>query len=703
MTFSMRKMWHWAAVLAAVLLWGSMAAANPVQREHTAAELISETATVAPGDSFWTAVRLTPLPGWHTYWRHPGDSGMPTSLEWSLPPGVIAGPVVWPAPERIEYQSLVNYGYHGPVTLLTRIDVAKDAKFDGDLVLKVRVDWLVCEEICVPEDADLVLALPQGPPARNARGAALIAEALAQVPEAASWPAHFMVSDGDFRLTVDAPDLDPANVTAAYFFPHQDGVITHAAPQRLTWTEGGDPTLTTKRGYQTDLGPVNGTLRLTGPDGALAFYDITANPVEAGAGGPPPVMGTLSLWQALLFAFVGGLILNLMPCVFPVLSLKALAIATKANHDQREIRLDTVAFTLGVLLSFSVLAAVLLAARQAGELVGWGFQLQSPLVVLLLAYVLFAIGLNLSGLFVVGGRVAGLGQTLAARPGRSGAFFTGVLATVVAAPCTAPFMAGAIGFALTQSAAVAVVIFLALGLGLAAPFIVFSLWPGLHRRLPKPGPWMETFKQILAFPMYAAAAWLVWVLSLQTGALGVAVALAGGVLLAFAAWAYGWAQQRQDRWGAGMKILAALAVVAALALVTMPRTLDQPPSAIATSADDGLKAMPWSAETVVALRAEGRPVFVNFTAAWCITCLANERMALTSSRVAAELKRHNVAYLKADWTNRDAAITTALQNFGRSGVPLYVLYPADTTKPPEILPQLLTEAIVLKSINRIVE
>lgn len=690
-----------AAVLCAVLwVWAGNTAANPVQRQYTTAELISETATAAPGGSFWLVVRLTPLPGWHTYWRHAGDSGMPTALEWDLPPGVTAGPIVWPGPERIEYQSLVNYGYHGPVTLLTRIDVAADARFDSALALKVQASWLVCEEICVPEDADLTLALPRGPPVADERGAAMIAQALAQVPDQVDWPASFRSADGGFSLSVKAPGVLRQSVASAYFFPHQDGVIAHAAPQRLGWAGDGALTLTTKRGYLTELGAVDGTLQLTGSDGAVAFYDISASPM-GGTAWQASSFGTLTLVQAVLFAFVGGLILNLMPCVFPILSLKALAIAAKAGHERREIRLDTAAFTLGVLLSFAVLAAVLLALRRSGEMVGWGFQLQSPLVVVLLAYVLFAVGLNLSGLFIVGGRIAGLGQTLAARPGRGGAFFTGVLATVVAAPCTAPFMAGAIGFALMQPAVVAVAIFLTLGLGLAAPFIVFSLWPGLHRRLPKPGAWMETFKQMLAFPMYAAAAWLVWVLTQQTGAVGVAVALAGGILLAFAAWIFGWAQLREGRGGATAKVLAALAVAAALALAAVPRTLDQ---RLATDASaGGLAAAPWSAEAVARLRAEGRPVFVNFTAAWCITCLANERVALGSGDVAAELKRHNVAYLKADWTNRDANITAALQSFGRSGVPLYVLYPADLMRAPELLPQVLTEAAVIKGIRRIVE
>ncbi len=675
-----------------VLVWAAVgqAQANPVQKEYTKAELISAVAQAAPGQTFRVGLTLTPRDGWHTYWRNPGDSGMATSIAWELPAGVSASEIIWPGPDHIPYGPLVNFGYKGAVTLLVDITIAADNTATS-VPLKARADWLVCEEICVPEDAELTLTLPLGQDSQaNPNAAAVIARAEQRLPQAYGGQSTARVGAQTIDLTVATLPSD----RKIFFFPYAENSIENATPQTVTQKgEGGDIAIT--RGFAKTVPDFSGVLRIDHDSGA-AFYEL--NPVVESVAAPSAAAESsadsgITVWQAVLFAFIGGLILNLMPCVFPVLSLKALAIANKAASQPGEVRAEALVFTLGVLVSFAVLAAALLAVRAGGEAVGWGFQLQSPLVVLILAYVLFAVGLSLSGVFSLGSRLGGVGQSLAAKSGYAGAFFTGVLATVVATPCTAPFMAGAIGFALTQSAVMAVVIFLALGLGLAAPFLILGFVPALYRRLPKPGAWMDTFKQALAFPMYGAAAWLVWVLAQQAGPMGVAAALTGLLLIAFAAWAYGRAAGREGRLPLFEKALAVVAIVAALALLRVPETVTAAPTG--TTAASGA----WSADRVTDLRADGKPVFVNFTAAWCITCLANERMALSSPAVADALKQHGVTYLKADWTNRDPAITAALQQFGRSGVPLYVLYPADPSAAPQILPQILTEGMVIDALK----
>ncbi|MCX7356482.1 MAG: thioredoxin family protein, partial [Alphaproteobacteria bacterium] len=399
----------------------------------------------------------------------------------------------------------------------------------------------------------------------------------------------------------------------------------------------------------------------------------------------------------LLLAFAGGLILNLMPCVFPILSMKAVGLVRLADKERRVAHAHGLIFGAGVIVSFAVLAGVLIALRSGGAAVGWGFQLQAPWFVLFLSYLMFALGLNLSGIFRIGGGFVGAGGALAAKPGKTGAFFTGVLAVLVATPCTAPFMGVALGFALAQPALPALAVFLALGAGMAAPYVLLSLSPALLRRLPKPGPWMERFRQLLAFPMYATAAWLVWVLAQQSPVSGIALALGGFILIGFAVWLVRQMDGSRHAWRAAYAVLAAVALGGALSTLHFVEASAAPsPVGRAVSMAD---AEPWSAARVEALRAEGRPVLVNFTAAWCITCLVNEKAALSTGSVQNILKSKNIAYLKGDWTRQDLAITAALASFGRSGVPLYVLYPPGGE--PIILPQILTEGGVLEELNRI--
>lgn len=676
--------------------------ANPVKTVHAQAELISETTAIQAGQPLQLALRLIAQDGWHTYWRHPGDSGLATQITWTLPAGFSASEIEWPYPERIPVGPLMNFGYHGDVILPVKIQPPASLSAGETVTLRARADWLICQEDCIPEQATLELSLPVSadPASLDRRWTALLAATRRALPVTAPWPVHFSQTPTTLSLIVNA---GPAaeRITALEFFPLNDGVIEHAAPQALR-RQGDAWQLSVARGTLTELpSTLSGVMvvreRLEEGETSANAFSIAAAPVSAPT---PPVSGG-QLLQMLILAWLGGLLLNLMPCVFPVLSLKALGLAQQAHHAPGAVRAHGLAYTAGVLVCFALIAGLLMALRTAGQQIGWGFQLQSPAFVTLLAYLLFVLGLSLSGLFMLGGSLMGVGGTWAEQPGYGGSFATGALAVVVATPCTAPFMGAAVGFALIQPWWVSLSVFQALGLGLALPYLALSLWPTLLRFLPRPGPWLERTKQFLAFPLYATAAWLVWVLSQQAGPTGVAVALAGMILIAFGLWLMQTSRDAGPRGQRVARIGAGLAALLALLLAWLPNAEapDSSPSAnAATATAAGLPAEPFSAARVSELRTAGQPVLVNFTAAWCITCLVNERVALSSTRVAEALAAKNVTYLKGDWTRRDPAITAALAEFGRAGVPLYVLYRPHVAE-PTVLPQLLTESLLLETLH----
>ncbi|HEU5095710.1 MAG TPA: protein-disulfide reductase DsbD domain-containing protein, partial [Reyranella sp.] len=533
-------------LLISLLLALPAAAQSVVTTDNVRAELLSEVSQVKAGEPFWVALRETMRPHWHTYWKNPGDAGQPTDIAWKLPAGVTADPIVWPAPTKIDVSGVVNYGFEGDVLLLVKITPPAD--FSGStLSLAADAHWLVCSDVCIPEEGKFSLSLPVGPAATPADPAtrALFDAARRQVPNESPWPARFGVaSSGDPILVVDAKGLKPDTIRDVYFFPAEWGPVANMAKQTARVTASGIR-IPLKKGDAKAATPqqLAGTLVLnekTGDGEHRQAFDITArfDPAVAADAASPAASdaGALSLWQALAFALLGGLILNLMPCVFPVLAMKAASFVRLAGHSRAEIRRDGVAYAAGVLVSFGLMAATVLAIRAGAGEVSWGFQFQSPIFSLLVAYLFFVVGLNLSGVFEVGGRFAGVGQSLADRGGMTGAFFTGVLAVVVATPCTAPFMAAALGFALSQPAPQTVAVLLAMGLGLALPYLVLTFTPALQRLMPRPGPWMDRLRQFLAFPMYASAVWMIWVLTQQTGADGVLYALGGMVLIAFAIW-----------------------------------------------------------------------------------------------------------------------------------------------------------------------
>jgi len=658
----------------------------PATSARDTVSLVSDTDAVTPGAPFRIGLRFRLAPGWHTYWQNPGDAGVAPELDLALPEGAKAGPIIWPAPQRVTEGPLMTYAYTGEVLLpltITPKPAASDAAPTtiAPTTIAANARWLVCREICVPEQAHFTLTLPAGHAAGPSAQAPLFAAADRRIPRTSPWVAH-IAADG--TLWLHGAELNAATVANAWFIPAEAGTIQDAAPQLLSTSAGGI-TLSLKPGPEFKSGAaLQGVLAVLDRSGQETDVAVSAMP-----GTPPPELG-MPFSQVLVFAFLGGLILNLMPCVFPVLAMKALGLAAGAAHGR--MRAHAVSYTAGVLLSFAALGGALVAARAAGAAAGWGFQFASPTFVAAMAWLLFGVGLNLSGVFEIGSRLAGAGQGLAARSGHSGSFFTGMLAVLVATPCTAPFMGAAIAAALAAPAAETIVVFLAMGFGLAAPYALFAAVPALGRLAPQPGRWMDRLRQGLAFPMYGAAAWLVWVVSQEAGPTGVLGTVAGMVLLGFAAWVIGVSQQETGRTRRFAQSVAAATLLATLAVLT---GIGSTPLVAAPAEAD---AEAYSATKLATLRAEGRPVFVNMTAAWCVTCLVNERLAIGTTPVRDAFAAHHIAYLKGDWTRQDGTITAFLREHGRDGVPLYVYFPPGDA-PPRMLPQILTEQTVLQAIG----
>jgi thiol:disulfide interchange protein DsbD len=742
----------WLASTAALALSG-----NTVATDNVKARLVSEVGAIAPGQSFWVALEFDIRDGWHTYWRNPGDSGQATTLKWQLPPGFTASDIVWTTPHRFEIPPLVNYGYAKHAVHLVNVTAPKDLKPGTPIVLSAHASWLVCADVCIPQDADLQLKLPVHGPLVDGRSggdvdpaaAALFAGARSELASPAPAATTARIENGQLLIELGKEwGATLPQIKSLAFFPYDDGNIEYAAPQTLTRAPDAVD-LAVKVGYQPPKGgtvrglllateqsgkesvtlPIEIAARFTGSVGPAAgaprfapqaststsnstsatattattatTTTTTANTTTANTTTIPAAKTTASLPVLLFFAILGGLILNLMPCVFPVLSIKAIGLVEQAKKHPAAVRAKGLVFAAGVISSMLCLAAALLALRAGGEEIGWGFQLQSPLFVTLLVYLLLAVGLNLSGVFEVGGGLAGVGDGLTQGDGYRAAFFTGVLTTLVATPCTAPFMAFAVGAALTQPPAIALCIFAALGFGLALPYLFLSFAPWMRRALPKPGAWMDTLKQIFAFPIYASAAWLLWVLAQQTSSIGLGAALAGAILIALAAWAY---QKSKSGSSGGRAASLITASVAVLLAIVLPVRFASVASASASVSPGGAHAaeghaaddwQPYDPAEVSRLNAAGRPLLVNFTASWCLTCLVNERNAFADSAVQAVFRAKGVTLMKGDWTNRDPVISQALAAFGRAGVPLYVVYnskPGSTE--PVVLPQLLTANIV---------
>lgn len=673
------------------------------------ATLVASVEAVRPGTEIYLGLHQKIIPHWHTYWINPGDSGMATSIEWTLPEGATASEILWPAPSRFNLGDITNYAYENDVTLLTRISVPASLNPGELFSVTAEVDWLVCEYECIPQQVTLALSLPivaqaESPGEADPR----IAQALARLPVASPWPVTAYQSEvdpesgkGELQIDVQLPAELIAQVKDIWFYPYDWGRIQQSKPQlrknlndriQLQIPSGEAPV---KIGET-----LRGVLVIAEQQGLSRGYEIAV---------PAQIKGTsvdnslrdnklpIGFFTALLFALLGGIILNLMPCVFPVLSIKALSLVSHANRSQVEIRRQGYAYTLGVLASFALLAILLMILKAGSAHIGWGFQFQSPVFVLLMAYLLFAVGLSLSGVFFIGGSASGLGTSLTEKPGYTGSFFTGVLATLVATPCTAPFMAAALGYALAQPALQLLAIFLSLGFGLALPYLLLSCWPRLQHWLPRPGAWMERTKQFLAFPMYAAAIWLVWVLIQQAGVDAVIIALGGMLLIALGAWIYdstrtGSDKRRLSGTFIGIVLVLMASILGSLSVNSSNASVEKPDAA-------NQQWENYSEERLQQLLADNKPVFLNFTASWCISCLVNERVALSTDAVKNHFQQEGIVYLKGDWTNKDEHITAFLQKFNRSGVPLYVFYPAGQADAPVELPQILTPDIVISAVS----
>jgi thiol:disulfide interchange protein DsbD len=653
--------------------------------------IITDRDAVRPGTPFTVAIEQDIAPGWHTYWSNPGEVGQPTDVKWTLPTGWKAGPIQWPYPVRLPVGPLMDYGYEGKVWMLVDLTPPADA-VAGTANLDAAVQYLVCREVCIPEDAKVRVSVVVDPAAGGPASstAADFAAARAKIPAASPFPVHFALGQ-DLRLYLQSDALaGTARPTSVQFFPAAAGAVVDAAPQKFAFAKDG---LVVQLAPGTKIAgakTLDGVLVLTSTD-----HSVQALEVHAAPGIVPAVRigGDLSVWLAILFAALGGLILNIMPCVLPVLAMKALALAGHAGADRAHARAESFSYAAGAILSFVAFGLVVMALRAGGAAIGWGFQLQEPIVVTALALLMAAVALNMSGVFEIAPISAG--DALARRGGLAGAFFTGVLAVAVAAPCTAPFMATAIGYGFTQEAPVAIAIFTALGIGFALPFIMLGLVPAMHKFLPKPGTWMVRLKQVLALPMYAAAGWLIWVLAQQIDHLGLVAAFVAVAALAVAAWIYGRLQiGKLNR--AGWIGLAVVLAGGGYALTVVAGS--KPPAPVAVAAHAGMPSEPYSPARLAALRKEGRPVFIDATASWCITCLVNEEAALSRPSVHATFKDKKIALLVADWTNRNPEITALLESHGRSGVPLYLYY-APGAADPKILPQILTEGEVLKALN----
>lgn len=682
-----------ALALAAGPLTPISLAAPPAVGDLVKPALYAESATVAPGRTLWLDLNLAIAPGWHIYWRNPGDSGLPTTIDWTLPPGFTAGDIEWPVPERFKVGDIANYGYADGADLL--VPIATPAALDpgGPAPIAAKVAYLVCAEICIPGTAQVTLDLAMGPGEPEPRQAARFAAVRERLPIAAPFRTVFKIEGSKITLTVDSDALAGLDHAVAMFFPDNDNVIDHSAAQSSTPRGGGLDLTMVKSAGPTAATPVrlDGVLVLTGADKVAHGYTIDAEKIT-----PLPTGFRPSLrWnQALAFAFLGGLILNLMPCVFPILSLKVLSFATVPDPARRHHH--GIAYAIGVMASFAVLGGAILGLRAGGMAVGWGFQLQSPVVVGLLAYLMLAMALSLSGVAEFGVGLSGIGGKFAARGGVAGAFFTGVLATVVATPCTAPFMGAALGAALVMPPPLALGVFIALGAGLAAPLAIASFIPAVARVLPRPGRWMEVLKQVLALPLYGTVAWLIWVVIQEVGPEGSFPALLGLMLTGLAVWLYGhsrFAAPPARRLGGALTVVA-LAGALALAIM-LPRT----GAAASTPAQDALPYEKFSEARIYALTTVHKPVFVNLTAAWCITCLVNERATLARAAVRDTFAAHGVVAMKGDWTHQDPEIAQFLEGFGRSGVPLYVLYDGNGTA--TVLPQILTEGAIIDAVAKL--
>lgn len=679
--------------------------------ENVEAQLVTDIQSVKPGSDFTIALRLKMDEGWHTYWLNPGDSGLPTEIQWTLPDGFSAGAIKWPLPEKIDTPPLVTYGYHDEIFLLVKISVASEVSVDKTVTISARADWLECEEVCIPGGVDLKMELPvkAEAPQPDAEWSKALSDARIQLPlEKSEWQFAAQAGKDEIILKAQAPGWFDSDLGEVVFYPYEYGVINYSKAQKSKFNDNVlELVVYPPEGQEQVAEQIEGILvsehGWRGKNSERAHYINVASGSALQGAVKSSSSGVDNILLALLFSFLGGIILNLMPCVLPVLSLKILGFVQQANEDKSQAWKHGLVFTLGVLISFWILAGILLALRAGGEQLGWGFQLQEPAFLIVLSAFLFLFGLSMFGVFEIGTSLTTIEGKTGRKNGWAGSFISGVTATVVATPCTAPFMGSALGFALTQPAWASMSIFTFLGLGMAFPYVLLASIPSLLKFVPKPGRWMESMKQFMGFLLVATVLWLLWVLAQQAGAMMVIVVLAALLIISIAAWVYG-------RWGniamPKKTRLTSTTVAIIITVITLFVTLDSvdtfataTPAGSSVSESDGIKWQPYSDKLVNELRETGQPLFIDFTAAWCLSCQVNERVAFSSQDVQEKFKELGITPLKADWTSRDENITRALASYGRNSVPLYVYYPAGQESEAVLLPELITPGIVLEAFE----
>ncbi len=698
----MRKMPRLVAAL--VVLSTAVLRAEPSRIPHGTVDLIAAVTSIKPGSRFDVGLLFRLEPGWHIYWKNPGDSGQPPRLKWELPAGLEAGEIEWPGPKRLPVGPLLDYGYEGEVLLPIGIEASADLAVNSSQSLNANLRVLVCRETCMPGKATLRLSLPvrKGAPGVAAENASLFAQAKAS--QAKPLPSDWNISAQENQKFIQVAIAGAPQTARLSFIPAVPNQIENAAAQTVSYSpHGADLRLKRAANASGNVSRLEGLL-LTEQAGNPVAYTISAQLTRTasalGRETPARPAQPQSLLAILLLAFGGGLILNLMPCVFPVLSIKVLSLLDSSHGERKVIQLSAVIYTLGVLVSFWVLVAVLLSLRAAGRNLGWGFQLQAPGFVACLICLLFVLGLSFIGAFEIGASLMNFGSGLTKQGKYSSSFFTGVLATVVATPCTAPLMGVAVGFALSQSLVLCTVIFTAMALGLASPFLFISLFPQLSRALPRPGAWMETLKQLMAFPVFATVIWLLWVLGQQVGVDQLLKLLVTLLALSVAVWVAGrWPQSRPAKVSA---VLLGIAITAYVAVTLTPVEAGTLRAEAAARAGEGaLKWQAFSPEKVASYRAAGKPVLIDFTAAWCLTCQVNERVVFHSPQVEQRLNRSDIVLLRADWTSYDPTITDWLAKFGRSGIPFYLIYGTNQTEPVILPDGLLTPSTFLQNLGKV--
>ncbi len=643
--------------------------------------LLTESNQVGGEETLLVGLEFNLSPGWHTYWENPGDSGEGASIKWNLPSGFKASTILWPGPKRIPVEPLMTYGYEDKALLLTEIKSPKE--FSNPVKISAKINWLTCKDICIPQEGQVDMTLIKGPKVAN-QFTSKLKEVALTVPK--NFPSPYRVSVINEKIFLQFEKEGSRNISEAYFFPKEYGLVNYTADQKLERNDNSFSLELSSAEVQLKTNTLKGVLKLK-VDGIKEFYTLDL-PLEKNTNNP---LVTISLLTAIIFAFLGGIILNAMPCVFPILSIKILSFIEQSQGSKEKLFHHGLVFSAGVLTTFLAVSALLIFLRASGEAIGWGYQLQSPWVVSLLIYLFVVIGIVFMGNIVLGSSFGNLGTLVQNQKDLTSSFFTGVLAVIVASPCTAPFMGPALGLALLQPGLKSIVIFLALGIGFSLPYLILSIYPQLLSKLPKPGEWMQTLKQIMAFPMWASALWLAWVLSSQVDMQSVFAVLLGALLIALGLWLM---EKTQN----SASILRRLTLIFSLGLMIFSIWL------LPIASDNNSPSLKneenaFSVQKLNSLRSEQKMVFLNFTADWCITCKVNEAIALNQDKVKKVLDEKNIIYLKADWTRKDPEIASMLASYGRTGVPLYLLFPSQGD--PIILPELLTEDLLLDFLKEI--